>query len=97
MSGSGEVYLALGGELRLRYEHLENNLWGEAPVPDDGYLWYRAMLMRICTSAPACGSSVNSSPHSPGVWHRPTRRSMRPRRICCSDSLSCNNHSASVC
>ncbi len=43
LSGSGEVYLALGGELRLRYEHFENNLWGEAPVPDDGYLWYRAM------------------------------------------------------
>lgn len=43
LSGSGEVYLALGGELRLRYEHVENNLWGEAPVPDDGYLWYRAM------------------------------------------------------
>jgi Alginate export len=41
--GAGNIYLALGGELRLRYEHFENNLWGEAPVPDDGYFWYRAM------------------------------------------------------
>ena len=41
--GIEEVYLTTGLELRARYEHYDNNLWGGALVPDDGYLWLRAM------------------------------------------------------
>lgn len=40
---AGDVYLTLGGEIRLRYEGFENNNWGQEPAPDDGYLWYRAL------------------------------------------------------
>lgn len=40
---SGDVYLTLGGEIRLRYESFENNNWGQEPAPDDSYLWYRAL------------------------------------------------------
>ena len=39
----GAVYLTLGGEVRARYEGLDNALWGDPPAPDDGYLWVRAM------------------------------------------------------
>lgn len=38
-----DVYLTLGGEIRLRYEGYENNNWGQGPADDDGYLWYRAL------------------------------------------------------
>src|SRR5215204_5803421 len=41
--GKEEVYLTTGLELRARYEHYNNNLWGGASEPDDGYLWLRAM------------------------------------------------------
>jgi hypothetical protein len=40
---TGDVYLTTGLELRARYEGYHNNLWGEAPAPDDSYLWLRAM------------------------------------------------------
>lgn len=38
-----DVYLTLGGEARARYEGFDNNLWGDPPAPDDGYLWLRVM------------------------------------------------------
>jgi len=41
--GIREVYLTTGLELRARYEHYNNNLWGGASEPHDGYLWLRAM------------------------------------------------------
>ncbi|WP_342640289.1 alginate export family protein [Rhodoligotrophos ferricapiens] len=41
---SSETYLTLGGEFRLRYEVYKNNNWGQQPAPDDGYLWYRALM-----------------------------------------------------
>jgi len=40
---SDDVYLTLGGEVRVRYEHYENNNWGQEPAPDDGYVWYRVL------------------------------------------------------
>lgn len=38
-----DAYLSTGLELRLRSEQFEDNLWGAADPPDDGYLWLRAM------------------------------------------------------
>jgi hypothetical protein len=43
LNATGDVYLTLGAELRLRYEHFENNNWGQGPATNDGYLWYRAL------------------------------------------------------
>jgi len=45
LSKSGDVYLTLGGETRLRYELLRNDNFGEGPQDHDGYLWLRAMPM----------------------------------------------------
>lgn len=49
----GEAYLSLGGELRARYEGYDNNLWGQSPAPDDGYLWLRAMPHADLHAGPA--------------------------------------------
>lgn len=43
LDARGDVYLTLGGEARARYEGFDNNLWGDPPAPDDGYLWLRVM------------------------------------------------------
>lgn len=43
LDAQGDVYLTLGGEARARYEGFDNNLWGDPPAPDDGYLWLRVM------------------------------------------------------
>jgi hypothetical protein len=43
LNGTGAIYLTTGFELRARYEGYNNSLWGGAPVPDDSYLWLRAM------------------------------------------------------
>jgi len=43
LNQAGDLYLSLGGGARLRYEWIKNNNWGEGPVADDGYLWYRAL------------------------------------------------------
>jgi Alginate export len=43
LNKTGDVYVTVGAELRLRYEGFENNTWGQEPAPDDGYLWYRAL------------------------------------------------------
>lgn len=39
----GPAYLTTGLEVRLRQETYRNHLWGDAPAPDDGYLWVRAL------------------------------------------------------
>lgn len=41
--GGASAYLTTGLEARLRQESYRNNGWGEAPAPDDGYLWVRAL------------------------------------------------------
>ena len=43
LSDSGDIYLTLGAEFRLRYERFQDNNWGEGPQDDDGYLWARAL------------------------------------------------------
>ncbi|WP_423828204.1 alginate export family protein [Sphingomonas oleivorans] len=37
------AYLTTGVEVRLRQESYDDNLWGSAEAPDDGYLWTRAL------------------------------------------------------
>jgi hypothetical protein len=37
------TYLTTGLDVRLRQETYRNNLWGDGPAPDDGYLWVRAL------------------------------------------------------
>jgi hypothetical protein len=43
LNEAGDIYLTLGGEIRLRYEGFENNNWGQEPAADDDYFWYRAL------------------------------------------------------
>lgn len=43
LGDGGPSYLTLGSEFRLRYEFYGNNLWGQGPQDDGGYLWGRAM------------------------------------------------------
>jgi hypothetical protein len=43
LNETGDNYLTLGGEIRLRFEGYENNNWGQEPAPDDDYFWYRAL------------------------------------------------------
>lgn len=50
---AGQVYLSLGGEARARYEAYADNLWGQPPTPDDGYLWLRAMPHADLHAGPA--------------------------------------------
>lgn len=38
-----EAWLSTGIELRARSESYRDNLWGDAPAPDDSYLWVRAL------------------------------------------------------
>lgn len=38
-----DAWLTTGLELRVRNEAFRNNLWGDGPAPNDGYLWLRAM------------------------------------------------------
>ena len=40
---SGDWYLTLGNELRLRYESYQDNQWGQGPQDSGGYLWARVM------------------------------------------------------
>lgn len=39
----GEAWVSIGIELRARNENYDDNLWGSADAPDDGYVWLRAM------------------------------------------------------
>ncbi len=43
LAQDGSIYLTLGGEARARFEGFDDNLWGDPPAPDDGYLWLRVM------------------------------------------------------
>ncbi|HUD28970.1 MAG TPA: alginate export family protein [Novosphingobium sp.] len=38
-----DAWLSTGIELRARSESYDDNLWGGADAPDDGYLWLRAL------------------------------------------------------
>ncbi len=41
LNTNGNWHLTLGGEIRERYEHYQNNLWGRGPRDDNGYLLQR--------------------------------------------------------
>lgn len=49
----GAAYLTLGGEARARFEGFDDNLWGDPPAPDDGYLWLRVMPHADLHAGPA--------------------------------------------
>lgn len=53
LDDSGDAYLTLGGEARARFESFDNNLWGDPPAPDDGYLWLRVMPHADLHAGPA--------------------------------------------
>ena len=53
LDDAGDVYLTLGGEARARFEGFDNNLWGDPPAPDDGYLWLRVMPHADLHAGPA--------------------------------------------
>lgn len=38
-----DAWLSTGIELRVRNENYDDNLWGSAEAPDDGYVWFRAL------------------------------------------------------
>jgi len=42
LDADGQVWLSTGGESRARVESFRDNLLGDAPAPDDAYLWLRA-------------------------------------------------------
>ena len=44
LNTNGDWHLTLGGEIRERYEHYQNNLWGRGPQDDNGYLLQRYMV-----------------------------------------------------
>ena len=44
LNRSGDAYLSLGGEARVRYEYFHNPQWGLAPQDDNGYWLQRYML-----------------------------------------------------
>lgn len=50
---TGDAYLTLGGEARTRFEGFDNNLWGDPPAPDDGYLWLRVLPHADLHAGPA--------------------------------------------
>jgi len=41
LDADGGTWIGTGVELRLRSENFRNNVWGDAPAPDDSYLWTR--------------------------------------------------------
>lgn len=53
LARDGSAYLSLGGEARARYEGFDDNLWGDPPAPDDGYLWLRVMPHADLHAGPA--------------------------------------------
>jgi hypothetical protein len=42
-NAGGDTWLSTGVELRARSENFDDNLWGAADAPDDGYVWLRAL------------------------------------------------------
>ncbi len=53
LAKDGSAYLTLGGEARARFEGFDDNLWGDPPAPDDGYLWLRVMPHADLHAGPA--------------------------------------------
>lgn len=53
LTKDGSAYLTLGGEARARFEGFDDNLWGDPPAPDDGYLWLRVLPHADLHAGPA--------------------------------------------
>lgn len=53
LAKDGSAYLTLGGEARARFEGFDDNLWGDPPAPDDGYLWLRVLPHADLHAGPA--------------------------------------------
>lgn len=53
LAKDGSAYLTLGGEARARFEGFDDNIWGDPPVPDDGYLWLRVLSHADLHAGPA--------------------------------------------
>ncbi|WP_077145632.1 alginate export family protein [Sphingopyxis sp. KK2] len=53
IASDGSAYLTLGGEARARFEGFDDNLWGDPPAPDDGYLWLRVLPHADLHAGPA--------------------------------------------
>jgi hypothetical protein len=43
LDSAGRLYVTLGNEMRLRYEHYTNNNFGSGPKPTEGYLRFRML------------------------------------------------------
>ncbi|ONF97297.1 alginate export family protein [Sphingomonas jeddahensis] len=52
LTDGGTVNVTIGAEARARYERFDNNLWGQPPAPDDGYLWLRFMPLADVHAGP---------------------------------------------
>ncbi|PXA97665.1 hypothetical protein DMC47_12450 [Nostoc sp. 3335mG] len=52
LDADGDVRLTLGAEARARFEAFRDNLWGQPPAPDDGYLWLRFMPLADLRAGP---------------------------------------------
>jgi hypothetical protein len=44
LSGKGNTYLSIGGEVRYQYFNIRNEDWGDAPKDEDGFLFSRFLL-----------------------------------------------------
>lgn len=52
LTGDGTVNVTIGAEARARHEGFDNNLWGQPPASDDGYLWLRFMPLADVHAGP---------------------------------------------
>lgn len=53
LAKDGSAYLTLGGEARARFEGFDDNLWGDPPAPNDGYVWLRVLPHADLHAGPA--------------------------------------------
>lgn len=63
----GKAYVSAGLEARARYEGFNNNGWGGADAPDDGYLWLRLMPHVDAHAGPVRGFAQLMAGYARGV------------------------------
>ncbi|MEN3746205.1 alginate export family protein [Sphingomonas sp. HF-S3] len=67
LDGDGDIRLTLGAEARARFEAFRDNLWGQPPAPDDGYLWLRLMPLAELRAGPVRAFVQGIAAHADGV------------------------------
>lgn len=67
LDSSGDIRLTLGAEARARFEGFRDNLWGQPPAPDDGYLWLRFMPLADLHAGPVRGFVQGIAARANGV------------------------------